>query len=160
VIKRMLALGYGPSIVLILISCSSPASEPVRGGSPEDRAGTTMPVQATGIGTYRLYQPAAAVEAVVVLPPGFGGAVDSFELTSPATPSTLPTALATRGVLTVVAVPTSGTLYETEESVRALDDLLAAVFAEYGVGPVPVVIEIAPTGNGIPIRGPLWTKST
>jgi hypothetical protein len=87
-----------------------------------------------------MYHPVSDVAAVLVLLPGFGGGVASYELASGATPSTLPTALTARGVLTIVATPTGGTLYATDESVRALDDLLAALFDGYGIGPVPVAI--------------------
>jgi surfactin synthase thioesterase subunit len=90
--------------------------------------------------TYRLYHPVSDVEAVLVLLPGFGGDVNSFDLSSNSTPSTLPTRLAAHGVLTVVAVPNSRTLYESEESIGALDALLSAIFEEYRIGSVPVAI--------------------
>jgi hypothetical protein len=106
---------------------------------------TPMPLRAsdtpaTVSDIYRLYHPSGDVGAVLVLLPGFGGGVSSFDLSSGSTPSTLPTRLAAHGVLTVVAVPNSHTLYASEESTGALDALLSAVFLQYRIGSVPVAI--------------------
>jgi acetyl esterase/lipase len=128
-------------LLLFTTACApAPAPDSAGGGSPGDPGASAIPPRVTGSETYRMYHPASDVAAVLVLLPGFGGGVASYELASGATPSTLPTALAARGVLTVVATPTGGTLYATDESVRALDDLLAALFDGYGIGPVPVAI--------------------
>jgi pimeloyl-ACP methyl ester carboxylesterase len=135
---------FGRASVLLLLfttACTpGPAAEAERGGSPEAPASSAVPPRMTGSETYRMYHPDSDVEAVLVLLPGFGGGVASYELESGVTPSTLPAALAARGVLTVVATPTVGTLYETDQSVRALDDLLVALFDDYAIGPVPVAM--------------------
>jgi hypothetical protein len=132
-LRKIMSVYRRASVLLLLLTSAcapAPAAESAREGAP----------RVTGSETYRMYHPASDVEAVLVLLPGFGGGVASYELASGATPSTLPAALAARGVLTVVATPTGGTLYATEESVRALDDLLAALFDGYGIGSVPVAI--------------------
>jgi acetyl esterase/lipase len=89
---------------------------------------------------YRAYAPQGEVRGVLVLLPGYGGNPASFDPTSAQSPSTLPARLAERGVLTIVAVPESQTLYESEEAVRALDALLAQALPLHGASGRPLAI--------------------
>jgi surfactin synthase thioesterase subunit len=89
---------------------------------------------------YRVYPPQGEVSGVLVLLPGYGGNPDSFDPTSAQSPSTLPSQLAERGVLTLVAVPESQTLYEHEGAVRALDALLAHALPMHHAAGRPMVI--------------------
>jgi len=82
---------------------------------------------------YRIYLPSGEVQGALVLLPGYGGDADSFDPSSSFTPSSLPGRLAAHGILTVVAVPGSETLYETEAVLHALDTLLTQVVQRYDV---------------------------
>jgi hypothetical protein len=82
---------------------------------------------------YRIYLPTGEIEGALVLLPGYGNDPDSFDPSSPSTPSTLPADLGEHGFLTLVAVPVPETLYESEEVLHALDALVARVVQQYGI---------------------------
>jgi poly(3-hydroxybutyrate) depolymerase len=91
----------------------------------------TVPLLAQEAGAagarYRIYAPAGQATSLLVLLPGYGDDADGFDPSSGSTPSTLPARLAEQGVVTVVAVPRSDTLYETDKA------LGARVVAEHGL---------------------------
>ncbi|HEU4557657.1 MAG TPA: hypothetical protein VFS20_07395 [Longimicrobium sp.] len=89
---------------------------------------------------YRVHAPAGQPRALLVLLPGYGGDVNSFEPTSGYSPSTLPARLAAQGVLTIVAVPHPETLYETDRMLLRLDSMVAEVVQRYRVPPQRVAI--------------------
>jgi hypothetical protein len=82
---------------------------------------------------YRIHAPAGPPRALLVLLPGYGGSVDSFEPGSGYTPSTLPARLGGEGVLTLVAVPHPETLYETDRMLARLDSMVAEVVQRYRI---------------------------
>lgn len=84
-------------------------------------------------GPYRIYAPAGKATSLLVLLPGYGGNPDSFDPSSGFTPSTLPARLAQHGVMTLVAVPNSETLYETDKALGALDSLVDRVVRQHGL---------------------------
>ena len=83
--------------------------------------------------SYRVYRPDGKIHGALVLLPGFGGDPNSFDPASASTPSSLPARLTAHGILTVVTVPRSETLYETETPLRELDALLARILQQYEV---------------------------
>jgi surfactin synthase thioesterase subunit len=83
--------------------------------------------------SFRVYGSGGEVQGALVLLPGYGGDPDSFDPSSAFTPSSLPARLAKHGILTVVLVPASETLYETDAALHALDALLARVVQQYEV---------------------------
>ncbi|HEX8695691.1 MAG TPA: hypothetical protein VF746_24970 [Longimicrobium sp.] len=82
--------------------------------------------------SYRVYHPAGAPRALLVLLPGWGSGVDSFSAGG-FTPSTLPARMAERGVLTIVALPAAETLYAGDEPLRILDDIVAEVLQRHRI---------------------------
>ena len=59
--------------------------------------------------------------------------MEAFDAGSRSTPSTLPARLARHGVLTITAVPSSTTLYETDAMVMRLDSIIAEVIGRHGI---------------------------
>jgi hypothetical protein len=90
--------------IVLLVLVAGPLAAPRTGvvdPSPPD----------TAQDRYRIYHPAGSPRRLLVLLPGYGRDVDSFDPSSGSTPSTLPSRLASHGVATIVAVPVAATLY-------------------------------------------------
>ncbi len=89
---------------------------------------------------YRVHVPAGQPRALLVLLPGYGGGVNSYEPSSGYTPSTLPARLAARGVLTMIAVPHPETLYEDDRMLLRLDSMVAEVVQRHRIPRERVVV--------------------
>lgn len=83
--------------------------------------------------TYRVYAATGTARALLVLLPGWGDDVNAFEPSSRSTPSTLPARLASRGVVTITALPNPETLFETDAMVVRLDSMVAEVLHRYRI---------------------------
>lgn len=83
--------------------------------------------------SYRVYAATGTPRAVLVLLPGWGDDVNAFEPSSGSTPSTLPARLASRGVVTITALPDPETLFETDAMVVRLDSMVAEVLQRYRI---------------------------
>lgn len=89
---------------------------------------------------YRVHVPAGQPRALLVLLPGYGGDVNSFEPSSGYSPSTLPARLGGQGVLTMVAVPHPETLYESDAMLVRLDSMVAEVVQRHRIPPERVAV--------------------
>jgi dienelactone hydrolase len=83
--------------------------------------------------SYRVYAATGTPRALLVLLPGWGDDLNAFERSSPSTPSTLPARLASRGVVTITALPDPETLFEADAMVVRLDSMVAEVLQRYGI---------------------------
>lgn len=111
------------TMVIAALLLGVPAAAQVTRRNPADTVGNV----------YRIHAPPNPPRAMLVLLPGYGDDVDTFDPSTGYTPSTLPARLAEHGVLTMVAVTDPETLYESDRPLVLLDSMVSEVIARYRI---------------------------